>query len=225
VDDSVTPRGSARRLVFFDLDGTITRRDTLSGYVTGFALGHPLRWLGFLRVLPALAGFMFHRDRGRLKGALIRAVMGGTTRSVVDDWTRRYVPQLLARGVFADALACIRRHRDAGDHLVLMSATVDLYVPAIAAELGFDEYLCSRVAWEGERLQGQLISRNVRDQEKARLLREAADRRPGLPVVAYGNSSPDLPHLLLADEAVLVNPGSRLRRAEEGTNIRFLTWI
>jgi phosphoserine phosphatase len=41
--------------------------------------------------------------------------------------------------------------------------------------------------------------------------------------VAYGNSRPDLPHLLLADEAVLVNPGSRLRRAA-GTNIRFLTW-
>jgi hypothetical protein len=91
-------------LVLLDLDGTITRRDTLIGYVTGFALRHPLRLPGFIRVLPALFAFLLgHRDLGRLKGALIHSVMGGASRAEVIEWTSRYVPRLLASGIFAEA--------------------------------------------------------------------------------------------------------------------------
>lgn len=225
MDEQHTPRGSDLRLVFFDLDGTITRRDTLFGYVTGFALRHPSRLLGFIRVLPALFAFLLgDRDRGRLKGALIHAVMGGASRAAVTEWTSRYVPQMLASSVFVEARECIHRHREAGDHLVLMSATVDLYVPAIAAALGFDEYLCSSVRWVDDQLDGRLVSANVRDAEKARLLQATAARLPGRRILAYGNSQPDLPHLRLADEAVLVNPGKRLREAATGPNLHFKKW-
>ena len=37
------------------------------------------------------------------------------------------------------------------DHLVLMTATVDLYVPALTAALGLDECVCSAVRWDGAR--------------------------------------------------------------------------
>jgi phosphatidylglycerophosphatase C len=225
VDDEHTPRGSDHRLVFFDLDGTITRRDTLIGYVTGFALRHPFRLLGFIRALPALFAFLLgDRDRGRLKGALIHAVMGGASRAAVTEWTMRYVPRLLASGIFVEARECIDRHREAGDHLVLMSATVDLYVPELAAALGFDDHLCSGVQWSGDRLDGRLVTANVRDHEKARLLQAKAARLPGRRIMAYGNSQPDLPHLRLADEAVLVNPGKRLRKAATGSHFRFKKW-
>jgi phosphatidylglycerophosphatase C len=223
--DATGQPSTTARLVFFDLDGTITHRDTLSGYVAGFALRHPRRLLGFIRVLPALLVFLFvDRDRGRLKGALIHAVMGGSTRAAIASWTARYVPRLLARGVFREALDCIARHRQAGHHLVLMSATVDLYVPDIAAALGFDEHLCSRVIWNGERLDGHLQGSNVRDVEKVRLLRATAARFPGVGIIAYGNSAPDLPHLAVADEAVLVNPGKALRAAAADLNARFVNW-
>ena len=71
-------------LVIFDLDGTITRRDTLWGYVLGFALRRPARLLRFPRVLPTLVRFAFGRaDHGDLKAALIRAVMGGSSRDEI----------------------------------------------------------------------------------------------------------------------------------------------
>jgi phosphoserine phosphatase len=122
-----------------------------------------------------------------------------------------------ASGIFAEARECIDRHREAGDHLVLMSATVDLYVPQIAAALGFDDHLRSGVHWNGDRLDGRLVTANVRDDEKARLLQAQAARLPGRRIMAYGNSQPDLPHLRLAHEAVLANPGKRLREAAAGT--------
>jgi HAD superfamily hydrolase (TIGR01490 family) len=193
------PREPAPLLVFFDLDGTITRRDTLSGYLLGFALRDPLRLFRFLTVLPDIVRFCVNHDRGQLKGALIAKIMGGITRQTVDDWNRDYVPSLLQRGVFKEARAAIERHRSAGDHLVLMSATVDLYVPAIAEALGFAEYICTPVRWhEDGTLQGALAAANVRDREKARQLKQLAQRHPGKRLVGYGNSTPDLDHLNLS---------------------------
>ena len=219
------PREPAPLLVFFDLDGTITRRDTLSGYLLGFALRRPPRLLRFLAVLPDLARFLIDRDRGQLKGALVAKIMGGTERPTIDAWNRDYVPRLLQRGVFGEARAAIERHRNAGDHLVLMSATVDLYVPAIAEALGFAEHICTPVRWhEDGTLDGQLAAANVRDLEKARQLKQVALRHPGKRLVGYGNSTPDLDHLQLVDKAVLINPGKRLRRAAAKLPVEFKYW-
>lgn len=213
-------------LVFFDLDGTISRRDTLIGYVWGFAWRHPWRVVGFVAVVPALLAFAIGRiDRGLLKGALVRAVMGGSTRQDVADWTARYVPRLVARGCFPAALQAIARHREAGHHLVLMSATVDLYVPELARALGFDDWICSTVRWQGEHLDGRLSSRNVRGEEKAARLRAAVQALPGRRLVGYGNSRADLPHLRWVDEAVLINAGSRLRRAAGDLPVQHRTWL
>lgn len=224
--DPELPRAPSPQLVFFDLDGTITRRDTLSGYVFGFALRHPWRLAGYLGVLPSLLRFALRlADHGELKGALIRRVMGGASRREVEDWTREWIPSLLRRGVFPDALAAIASHRTAGDHLVLMTATVDLYAPALATALGLDECVCSEVSWDGDRLDGRLASTNVRDEEKAHRLRRVLPRFPGRPLVGYGNSRPDLPHLRLVDRAVLVNARPRLRKAASGLPISFKYWL
>jgi len=226
VDDLEHPREPAPRVVFFDLDGTISRRDTLFGYVAGFVRRHPSRIPRYLAVLPALIGYALGvRDRGYLKGALLHGVMGGALRKDVQTWTDEYVPRLIERGVFDEALAAIRKHRDAGDHLVLMTATVDLYVPDLAQALGFDACQCSQVAWSEDRLEGWLTSPNMRDEEKAAALRRTVARFPGRRLVGYGNSAPDLPHLKLVDHAYLVNASKSLRKAASGLPVEFKYWL
>ena len=224
--DPDPPREPAPWLVVFDLDGTLTRRDTLTGYVFGLLARHPGRWWRVLGVLPALLRFGLGRaDHGELKGALLHAALGGLSRAQIARWTERYVPRLIRRGMFAEGLAEVGRHRDAGHHLVLMSATVDLYVPAIATALGFDEWVCSRVCWQGDQLDGRLDGPNIRDREKTRCLRELIARFPRRRVMGYANSQPDLDHLRLVDKAVLVNAGKRLRQAAVNLPVDFKTWI
>jgi len=151
--------------------------------------------------------------------------MGGAHRSEIQAWTDEYVPKLIARGVFKEALAAIRKHRDAGDHLVLMTATVDLYVPELSRALGFDAYLCSQVSWKEDRLEGWLASPNMRDEEKASALRRTVAKFPGRRLVGYGNSAPDLPHLKLVDQAILVNASKSLRKAASGLPVEFKYWL
>jgi phosphatidylglycerophosphatase C len=175
-------------------------------------------------VLPALLRFARHRDRGDLKAAFIRAWLGGCTRAELDAWTTRFVPRLIEHGVWPDALACLARHRAQGDVLTLMSASVDLYVPAIARALGFAEVLCTPLRWQGEYLDGALAGPNCRGAEKARALKGLRARYPGLRVTAYGNAASDLGHLCVADRGVLVNGNRRTRRAAEGLGLTCLEW-
>ena len=190
----------------------------------GFQHRHPARALRLIEVLPALLRFARHRNRGDLKAAFIRAALGGCTRAELDAWTARFVPQLLAHGVRQDALECLTRHRARGDLLVLMSASVDLYVPAIARALGFAEVICTPLRWQGERLDGALAGPNCRGAEKARALKELRGRHPGLRVTAYGNAVSDLGHLCVADRGVLVNGSRHARTAAERLGLTCLEW-
>jgi phosphatidylglycerophosphatase C len=179
-----------------------------------------------LGVVPALLRFAIGKaDHGELKGALLHCALGGLSREYLAAWTACYVPRLIRGGMFAEGLAEVSRHREAGHHLVLMSATVDLYVPAIAEGLGFDEWVCSRVRWHGDRLDGRLDGPNIRDREKAQCLRTLIARFPRRRIMGYGNSRPDLAHLRLVDKAVLVNAGARLRQAAADLPVDFKTWI
>ena len=208
------------RLVVFDLDGTITWHDTLLPYVAGFLGLEPWTLPRLAGALPALAAFLARRiDRGALKAALLRHTLRGCTRVQIEAWNARYVAQLIARGARAQALAAVESHRRAGDHLVLMSASPDLYVPAIGARLGFAETVSTGVRWVGDALDGALTTPNRRGEEKARCFVELKMRHPGLRSIAYANAASDLAHLTLAEEPRLVNASRATRRAARRAGI------
>jgi len=200
-------------IAVFDLDGTLTRHDTFVPYLLGWAGRHPARLPGLAAVPLYLIGYLLDgRDRGRLKARLLRRFMGGALRAEVDAWTRDFVAATLRTRLCARARACIDAHRSRGDRLVLLSASVDLYVPAIGTALGFDEVICTGVTWQGDRLAGELATANRRGAEKARVVTDLRQRHPAARFSAYGNADSDFPHLELVDRPCLVNASASLRR-------------
>jgi phosphatidylglycerophosphatase C len=202
-----------KQLAVFDLDGTITRHDTLIQYTLGYLKSRPWRLVGFLLALPAVVAYVLGlSDRGTLKGAVIHWTLGGSSRANLDAWTAVFVPRLLERGVFKRAMERIAEHERNGDTLVLMSASPDLYVPAIARRLGFNEVTCTLVRWNGDRLDGRLLTENCRGMEKVKRFGELRARYVDQPTAAYGNADSDVDHLRLADQGVLVNGDEPARR-------------
>jgi phosphoserine phosphatase len=49
-------------------------------------------------------------------------------------------------------------------------------------------------------------------------------RMPGLPVIAYGNSTVDLIHMYRCDYGVYVNPGATLTTQLTGRGLRCVHW-
>jgi phosphatidylglycerophosphatase C len=207
------------------LDGTLTWRDTLLPFLLGFVRRRPHRAFGLWRSPMALFRYWQDRDRGALKSSVIRMLMRGEDRSVLDAWAQTFVAELQPKNRFRPlALAVVEAHRAAGDHLVLLSASPDLYVPQIGRLLGFERTLCTEIEWQGDRLDGRLKTPNRRGEEKLRCLAWLREQYPDLPVIAYGNSASDLDHLRRADRALLVNADSAARRLAAKWNIAVSSW-
>jgi HAD superfamily phosphoserine phosphatase-like hydrolase len=211
------------RIAVFDLDGTITRHDTFLPYLRGWLERHPRA--GFrARALAALLGYPFRPDPGCLKSRLLSAGMGGAAREDVAHWTEAYVTGLGDAELCPGALAAIARERGDADRLVLLSASVDLYVPAIGRRFGFDETICTEVVWRGGVLDGALATPNRRAGEKRRCVEALRARHPGARIAAFANGRSDFEHFAVADEAVLVNAGPALRGAAARLGYRCEEW-
>ena len=211
-------------IAIFDLDGTITRHDTLFPLVLRWLARRPWQLARLLLVVPAALRFLFDRDRAALKQSLLRATLRGTPRAALAEFARGFVRDTLATGSFHDALSTVRRHRDAGHHLVLMSASVDFYVPEFARQLEFDQVISTEVRWKDDRLDGTLTSPNRRGEEKAQCLRALLAVRPDADTYAYGNSASDLPHLKLVRHGMLVNGSLAARREAAELGVSCVDW-
>jgi phosphatidylglycerophosphatase C len=211
------------RIAVFDLDGTLTRRDTLWPYLRAWTRRHPNA--GFWpRVVAAVARYPLTPDRAELKTRLIRIAMAGAARDEVRAHTAYFVAALGDAELCPGALLAIERHRAEGDRLVLLSASVDLYVPDIGRRFGFDESVCTEVAWRGDRLDGALTTANRRGEEKRRCVMALRARYPGARIAAYANARSDFDHFEAVEEPALVNAGPGLRREAEKRGYRTAEW-
>jgi phosphatidylglycerophosphatase C len=214
-----------RRLAVFDLDGTLTRKDSFGPFVLGLLRRHPARLLRLpLIVVPAMGYALRMIGRGELKAALLRLLFGNLPRAAVDDFAAAYARHVVEQQMFPAAVATLRSHLAAGDPVVLLSASPDLYVPRIGALLGVNETHCTRIRWNGNLLDGRLEGRNRRDEEKLRIVEQLRAAHPGVPVIAYGNSSPDLVHMRHCEQAVYVNADAELARQLTAGGIRCVSW-
>lgn len=219
------PAAEPQRVVIFDLDGTITRRDTLLPFLLGWLRRHPAGWWRLWPVPLQLARYAVGlSDRGRLKSALLRHALGPARKAEVETWARDFAARVVAVHSLPGALSAIAMHRSRGDYLVLLSASLDCYVPEIGRRLGFDETICTGVRWSGDRLDGSLTTANRRGAEKRRVVESLRTRFPQAGFVAYANARSDFDHLRAVDEAHLVNGRSGTRNAARRHGIESGGW-
>ena len=215
-------------IAVFDLDGTVTRRDTCAAYLLHVLRRRPHR-LGHCLALPfSLAAFgCGHLDNAALKRHCLAAVAGGARRREIEHWSAEFVARCFSAGWIKPAAR--RRldwHRHAGHRLILASAGLDLYVPALAARLGFEQTLCTLTEWRGDVLTGALDGPNLRGEAKLAALRTALDREPSRrpAVFAYSDHHSDLPLLRFADHGVAIDPTPALAAAAGEFGFRVENW-
>ena len=188
-----------RPLAAFDLDGTLTRRDTLMPFLVR-AVGARRSYRSVLAASLPLARAVAlggeHRDVA--KAAVLRRVLAGVPFAALAEAAESYADHVIATGLRPDVRARVDWHRAEGHELVLVSASPELYVTPIGRRLGFDAVLATCLEVDGAGvLTGRLAGNNCRGPEKVARLR--AWRAEGLVVAyAYGDSAGDREMLALA---------------------------
>ena len=127
--------------------------------------------------------------------------------------------------VYAEPLHLVRHHRERGERVYIVSATLQEIVDHIADDLGFDGAIGSTCEIVDGRYTGRSL-RAAHGEGKARALRDLAGA-DGLDLessTAYSDSYSDVPFLEAVGHPVAVNPDRRLRsiaRVRAWPTIRF----
>jgi phosphatidylglycerophosphatase C len=192
-------------LAIFDLDGTLVRGDSFLPFHISYAWRRRRVWpLLTLPVYLSLYACRILSDRAAKERVLISFLRGQSSASVAEH-ARWFCSRWVQPKLNEEVIERLREHQEAGHRVILLSASPDVYVPAIGAFLGIGEVVCTRVALDADRWEGTIIGVNCKGDAKIDLLR----RRLGPDAVpsrtyAYGDSHSDLPLLRWVSDGFLV---------------------
>ncbi len=208
-----------RPLAVFDLDGTLTVRDSLLPFLISYALRR--RRYRPVVVLPFwLLGYACRLLSARsLKERLLTAFLRDEDAASIQDHAARFCQTWIARHLHPVGLARLREHQRGGHRLILLSASPSLYVTHAAKFLGIPEVICTQVGVTDGLCTGAIIGPNCKGEVKLDLLRKHLQVQDApTDSYAYGDHASDLPVLSWVRHGFLLRRGrcSPVRTAAEG---------
>jgi phosphatidylglycerophosphatase C len=197
--------GGTRAVAAFDFDGTLTDHDSLVPFLA--------RVCGWPRVAGALAAAAPRLARAALdsgardaaKAVVLARALQGRAYADVEAEGQRYGAQLARHRLRAATREQLERHRRLGHEIVVVSASLAVYLDAVGRALEVSSVLCTALEVDDRgRCTGRMLGGNCRGPEKARRLREYLGDGP-VELWVYGDSSGDAEMLAMADHPVRVH--------------------
>jgi HAD superfamily hydrolase (TIGR01490 family) len=179
-----------RGIAFFDFDGTVTRLDTLWDFHK-FAFGATCFYRKVFFLLPVLFAYAFRMISAQAaKEAVLSVFWKGKALQTLEEYGQKYagrVPDILRK----EAVQAIRRHKENGDVLVLVTASIREWVEPWAKTAGFHFVLASEIEVEDGRITGRLQGANCTGPEKEKQIRKTINLDDFEEIYAYGDSEGD----------------------------------
>ncbi len=199
-----------RKAAVFDLEGTLVDTNVVESYLWVAARLLPSgldRARLLARIGTSLPSWFLldKRDRSDFLRSFYKLYEGAPLERIADQVGELFVNVLLAKA-YPEGLARVRKHRHAGHKTVLVTGALDLLTIPFRAL--FDEVIASSMSVTNGILSGQLTSPPPIGEARSIVISEWADAE-GIDldeVVAYGDSSSDLPLLSIVGYPVAVNP-------------------
>jgi HAD superfamily hydrolase (TIGR01490 family) len=201
----------------FDLDRTLIRRSSV------LALAGTFRERGLISRVDLLKSAYFQllfqargasAERVRFAAEAGMRMLNGFPVEELQRLVGGALEPVLRPLVYAEPLRLIQQHRERGERVYIVSATLQEIVQHIADDLGFDGAVGSTCEIVDGVYTGRVL-RAAHGEGKAQAVRELAGAE-GLDLsacTAYSDAHSDLPFLEVVGTAVAVNPDAALRRA------------
>jgi len=187
-----------QKIIFTDLDGTLTLRDTYHIFI-------------FHHLTPSL---VFNNALGLLKIGF-GYIVGKTSKEQVKRSTFKMFFTDYKTTQNLDAFVNkipwnkpVREIVDAkkkeGYKVILVSASPDVYLPVITKYLGYDGFLATKTLQNAQKLQGEFDGAVCNFDEKTKRIHEYLAGEKPSHTLSFGNSKGDYPMLEFCDEAYFV---------------------
>jgi len=189
---------SARPVVAFDFDGTLTVRDSFLAFLLYREGALAYAW-GGARMLPDLIAYLFSRDREKLKVRAATIYLKGLNRNALSGSAETFAEAVVTRLLRPDAAQTWLEWKQRGAVMCIVTASPEITVQPFADRLGADLLLGTQLSFDAdERVTGAFDTANCRGQEKVNRLRAVFGPDVRL-TAAYGDTAGDTEMLAISD--------------------------
>jgi HAD superfamily hydrolase (TIGR01490 family) len=195
-------------LALFDFDGTLYPKDSFTGFIFYTLSKRHIVKKG-LKILPWIQAYYLklypaHAMRPRLFQSMFKDISANFLQNLAQEYA-----QQLIQNLDQELLQQLRLHQQNGDRVVLVSASVDLYLVPICKALNI-ELICTATEIKNGLLTGHYSSEDCScEQKKLRILQQY-NLEDYQYIYAYGNSEEDLDMLSLADHPYMMGAAKPL---------------
>ncbi len=214
---SADPEASTPGVAAFDFDGTLTDGGSVFKFLCA-VVGPRTAYGAAASLSPRLvhAALVGGAVADTTKEILFERTLAGVTVERLEEVAADFAPAHLEGHLRPEMVERLDWHRHRGDRVVVVSASLDVYVRIAGTLLGADGVVATSLADTNGVLTGHYEGANCRGEEKVRRLRSWVEHSQGAggTLWAYGNSRGDLRMLRAADIGVNVGrlgPIGRLR--------------
>ena len=185
-----------KKIAFFDFDGTITTKDTLFEVIKHHK-GKAKFFTGLLINTPVLIGLKIKLiSNQRAKEALLKYFFKGTEFAAFqlkcDDFATGLLPVIIRPG----ALEEIKKLKDSGFEIVVVSASAESWIKKWAAEMEVG-LISTQLEIVNDKLTGKIAGQNCNGEEKAVKIRSNYNLAEFDEIYCYGDSNGDKQMLAL----------------------------
>jgi phosphatidylglycerophosphatase C len=195
-DAALKPDGIA----FFDLDGTITRKDTFIDFIR-FVNGRTRFAWGLFRLSPYILLFLIRKyPNHRLKERFFRTFLSPLHQDTLKKLGEKYGREKLPLLVYAEAMQRIRWHIDAGHRVVILTASSHVWLEHWCAVHGL-ELIGTRFEVSNGFYTGRIEGENCQGLVKQHIVRGIIEGNRDAKTYGYGDTHWDLPFLSIVDHS------------------------
>ncbi|MFT4926212.1 MAG: phosphatidylglycerophosphatase C [Phenylobacterium sp.] len=190
---------TSKTLALFDFDGTITRKDSLVGFIQ-HAVGKPRYYAGLIKLSPMLSAFLLKKiPNDQAKTRFISHYFKGWNSDNFEQCANQYSLEQLDKIVRPGAITKIKWHQAQGHQVMVVSASMVSWLRGWCErhQLGL---IATEMQVSDGKLTGQFATPNCHGAEKVKRVSEVCDLDRYDTIYAYGDSSGDSEMLALADE-------------------------
>jgi len=207
---------------FFDLDKTLWDCVGEKAFAYHQLMRGGISLKQFFKIISLQLRYDLHMidGAGTLKRQILRELFSGESVSPCVDIYEELFDAKLSKAFFPGMLAQIERHREAGDKIVIVSATIDFIALKAGDYLKVDECHATVLETNGDQFSGEVRGSIPFGEAKAKIVKDYAERN-NIELDqchAYGDHWQDRHMLEIVGNPVAINPDAKLSRHAKARN-------
>lgn len=191
-----------KNLALFDFDGTLCKKDSFTGFIF-YALSKRHIVKQGIKILPWIQAYYLNvYSAPAMRSKLFHAMFSNANALELQQMAQEYAANLMNQ-LNQPLLKQLKQHQALGDDVVLVSASVDVYLKPVCELLNID-LICTHTEQVNNIYTGQYTTPDCSSDQKRQRILEKYHLADYAVIYAYGNSHEDKEMLAMAHYAYMV---------------------